>query len=98
MPRFYGELTGIGTAEMVGNNDTGLEAVVRTWEIGVAVEGSFSDHDGSTIRVYATGGSNHPHNQVLLVTLAHNPDGYTITSEKEGDISKILSGIDQEQP
>ena len=98
MSRFFGEMTGIGTTAMHGTNGTGLEAVVRTWEIGVAVEGSFSDDDGSAIRVYATGGSNNPHNQVLLATLAQGSDGYTIEMEDAGTVTGIISTIDQEPP
>ena len=98
MSRFFGEMTGIGTTAMHGTNGTGLEAVVRTWEIGVAVEGSYSDEDGAAIRVYATGGSNNPHNQVLLATLAHHSDGYTIAMEDSDTVMGIISTIDKEQP
>jgi hypothetical protein len=99
MARFFGEMTGIGNNvnRVYGTDDSGLEAVVRTWEIGVTVEASYKD-DAPTIRVYATGGSSKPHGQVLLATLGQGSDGYTIAMEDSDTVMGIISTIDKEQP
>jgi len=99
MARFFGEMTGVGGTvnRVYGTDDSGLEAVVRTWDIGITVEASVQDGDAS-IRVYATGGSSKPHAQVLLATLAQGSDGYTIAMEDTDTVMGIISTIDQESP
>tara|TARA_R100000808_G_scaffold1194_2_gene5645 strand:+ start:2460 stop:2768 length:309 start_codon:yes stop_codon:yes gene_type:complete len=99
MARFFGEMTGVGATvnRVYGTDDSGLDAVVRTWDIGVTVEASVQDGDAS-IRVYATGGSSKPHAQVLLATLAQGSDGYTIAMEDTDTVMGIISTIDQESP
>ena len=99
MARFFGEMTGVGATvnRVYGTDDSGIDAVVRTWDIGVTVEASVQDGDAS-IRVYATGGSSKPHAQVLLATLAQGSDGYTIAMEDTDTVMGIISTIDQESP
>ena len=99
MARFFGEIAGIpaNPTRVYGTDDSGLDAVVRTWDIGVTVEASVQDGDAS-IRVYATGGSSKPHAQVLLATLAQGSDGYTIEMEDAGTVTGSLSTIDKEPP
>ena len=99
MARFFGEMTGVGATvnRVYGTDDSGIDAVVRTWDIGVTVKAAVQDGDAS-IRVYATGGSSKPHAQVLLATLAQGSDGYTIAMEDTDTIMGIISTLLNRQP
>ena len=99
MARFFGELTGINANvnRVYGTDDSGLDAVVRTWDIGVTVEASVQDGFAS-IRVYATGGSSKPHKQVRLATLAEGSDGCTIAMEDTDTVVGIISTLLNREP
>ena len=94
MARFFGEMTGVGAtvSRVYGTDGSGLDAVVRTWDIGVTVEASVQDGDAS-IRVYATGGSSKPHKQVMLATLTRGADGYKIALEDGDAVMGIISTL-----
>ncbi len=60
MSRFYGDLSGQAktVATRRGNTNSGVEAHVRGWDIGVRIEAESDRQDRDTIRLTLTGGSN----------------------------------------
>ena len=60
MSRFYGSLQGSrGVATRCGTKNSGIEAHVRGWDVGVrAIVNECNKCGGDQVQVYATGGSN----------------------------------------
>lgn len=58
MARFYGTMGGgRGTVSRTGTTNSGLQAHVRGWDVGVMIS-IRDERDGDAIRIYTTGGSN----------------------------------------
>ena len=73
MAHFYGEMQGSrGPTSRMGTPQSGFEAHVRGWHVGVKVH-CFVDDDGrDVINVWQTGGSNNPGRVRLIATLEHD--------------------------
>jgi hypothetical protein len=69
MAQFYGEMQGSkGPASRMGSKQSGLQAHIRGWTVGVAVE---CQHVGGedVIDVYFTGGSGAPSRRKLIARI-----------------------------
>jgi hypothetical protein len=66
MAHFYGSMTGNrGTANRCGTKNSGLDAHIRGWDIGIRV--NLRHINGKdVVTVYKTGGSNNPVDQKSL--------------------------------
>lgn len=71
MAHFYGEVKGQAKtpATRRGSKNSGLEAHLRGWEIGVRVVLEYREGVGDVINVYRTSGSNGGGSDVLIATL-----------------------------
>ena len=69
MSRFYGTIENNRSELTKCGHKDGLKAHVRGWDVGVYVDCFVSDKGVDTLRVYRTGGSNHPENKILIAEL-----------------------------
>ena len=71
MSRFYGSISGQSKTEATrrGNKQSGVNAHIRGWDVGVFVGCFVNDEGYDVCEVYETGGSNSPSNRKLLATV-----------------------------
>ena len=61
MARFYASIQGnSGETTRMGTPNSGIQAHVRGWDVGVRVYVDVDKHGDDVVSVYRTGGSNNP--------------------------------------
>lgn len=77
MAQYYGEIKGAkGTVTKEGTSQSGIEAHIRGYNVGVRIECSPDRKSGKPLdqcEVFLTGGSNSPKNIKLIAVVGENP-------------------------
>lgn len=103
MARFYATVSGRGenTATKTGTTDSGINAHIRGWDVGIKVEGDARSED-DRFEAYITAGSNggmaygpvfivhtQGHDGLRIVNLAEEFGGGTFVIDQHGQVWRI---------
>ena len=74
MVHFFGEVQGQNRSHisLLGSKESGIQAHIRGWDIGIRISGSSSIENEDVFDVYLTGGSNYLNREIKIGSYTKN--------------------------